>query len=54
MRAAIVGSRSFGKGSLQTLVPLAGGGAVKITTAYVFTPSGRKFEGVGIEPDVVL
>ncbi|MGY0504748.1 S41 family peptidase [Luteimonas sp. e5] len=53
-RARIVGSRSFGKGSVQTLLPLDNGDAVKLTTARYYTPSGRSIQGVGIGPDVVL
>lgn len=53
-RARIVGSRTFGKGSVQTLLPLDNGDSVKITTARYYTPSGRSIQGVGIAPDVVL
>ncbi len=53
-RARIVGSRTFGKGSVQTLLPLDNGDAVKLTTARYYTPSGRSIQGVGIAPDVVL
>lgn len=53
-RARIVGSRTFGKGSVQTLLPLDNGDAVKLTTARYYTPSGRSIQGVGIAPDVVV
>lgn len=53
-RARIIGSRSFGKGSVQSFLPLPNGDAVKLTTARYYTPSGRSIQGVGIEPDVVL
>jgi carboxyl-terminal processing protease len=53
-RAIIMGSKSFGKGSVQTIQELRSGGAVKITTARYFTPSGRSIQGEGITPDVIL
>ena len=53
-RAIIMGSKSFGKGSVQTIQELRSGGAVKITTARYFTPNGRSIQGEGITPDVVL
>ena len=53
-RARIVGSRSFGKGSVQTLLPLGNGDAVKLTTARYYTPNGRSIQARGIDPDVVL
>lgn len=53
-RAVIMGSKSFGKGSVQTIQELRSGGAVKITTARYFTPSGRSIQGEGITPDIVL
>lgn len=53
-RAVIMGSKSFGKGSVQTIQELRSGGAVKITTARYFTPSGRSIQGEGIEPDITL
>nr|WP_243720490.1 S41 family peptidase [Luteimonas aestuarii] len=53
-RARIVGSRSFGKGSVQTLMPLGNGDAVKLTTARYYTPNGRSIQARGIDPDVVL
>jgi carboxyl-terminal processing protease len=51
-RAILVGARSFGKGSAQTLIPLADDRALKLTTAYIYTPSGRLIQGFGISPDV--
>jgi len=53
-RAVIMGRKSFGKGSVQTILPTGNGGAVKITTARYFTPSGRSIQATGIEPDIVL
>jgi carboxyl-terminal processing protease len=51
-RAVIMGTRSFGKGSVQTLIPLPGHGSMRLTTARYFTPSGRSIQAVGIEPDI--
>jgi carboxyl-terminal processing protease len=53
-RALILGQRSFGKGSVQSVLPLASGEAIKLTTALYYTPSGRSIQAEGIEPDVVL
>lgn len=53
-RAIIMGDKSFGKGSVQTILPTSNGGAVKLTTARYFTPSGRSIQAEGIEPDVKL
>ncbi len=53
-RAVIMGSKSFGKGSVQTIQELRSGGAVKITTARYFTPNGRSIQGEGITPDIVI
>lgn len=53
-RATVVGSRTFGKGSVQTLLPLENGDAVKLTTARYYTPSGQSIQALGIAPDVVL
>ncbi|MDE1568924.1 S41 family peptidase [Aquabacter sp. P-9] len=53
-RATILGSRSFGKGSVQTIIPLGGNGALRLTTARYYTPSGRSIQAKGIEPDIVL
>lgn len=51
-RAVIVGTQSFGKGSVQTLIPLSGGSAVKLTTALYYTPNDRSIQAQGIVPDV--
>lgn len=52
-RALLLGTKSFGKGSVQTIIPLAGGrGAMKLTTARYYTPSGRSIQQVGIVPDI--
>ena len=51
-RAVLVGTRSFGKGSVQTVIPLPGDGAMRLTTARYYTPSGRSIQGLGVEPDV--
>ena len=53
-RAILVGTRSFGKGSVQTVVPLPGNGAMRLTTARYYTPSGRSIQGLGISPDVTV
>jgi carboxyl-terminal processing protease len=53
-RALVLGTQSFGKGSVQTLFPLPGYGAIRLTTARYYTPSGRSIQGVGITPNVVV
>ncbi|KAF0119271.1 MAG: carboxyl-terminal processing protease [Rhodospirillaceae bacterium] len=53
-RAILVGTRSFGKGSVQTIIPLHGNGAMRLTTARYYTPSGRSIQAVGIEPDILV
>ncbi|MEC7489733.1 MAG: S41 family peptidase [Pseudomonadota bacterium] len=53
-RAIIMGTRSFGKGSVQTIVPLSGHGAIRLTTARYFTPSGRSIQAKGIVPDIIV
>ncbi len=53
-RATVMGTQSFGKGSVQTIIPLNGHGALRLTTALYYTPSGRSIQGKGITPDVVL
>ena len=53
-RATVVGAQTFGKGSVQVLVPLADGAALKLTTAYYFTPNGRRIQGKGVTPDKVI
>src|SRR3954471_4055322 len=50
-RATVLGTRSFGKGSVQTVIPLGGNGALRLTTARYYTPSGRSIQAKGIEPD---
>jgi len=50
-RATVLGTRSFGKGSVQTMIPLSDGGALLLTTARYYTPSGRSIQAKGIEPD---
>ena len=51
-RAVVLGTRSFGKGSVQTVMPLPGNGAMRLTTARYYTPSGRSIQGLGIMPDI--
>jgi len=53
-RATILGEQTFGKGSVQTVMPLSGGRALKLTTARYYTPSGASINGQGIKPDIVL
>jgi carboxyl-terminal processing protease len=53
-RAIVVGTKSFGKGSVQTLVPLRDDGAMRLTTARYYTPSGRSIQALGISPDIVV
>ncbi len=53
-RATIIGSQTFGKGSVQTVMPLSGGGALKLTTSMYFTPSGHSIHQRGITPDIVV
>ena len=53
-RALIVGTRSFGKGSVQSILPMMNGTAIKLTTARYFTPNGRSIQGKGIVPDIVV
>ncbi len=53
-RATIVGTRSFGKGSVQTIIPLGQNGALRLTTARYYTPSGRSIQAKGIDPDIVI
>ena len=53
-RAIVMGTRSFGKGSVQTIVPLEGHGAIRLTTAQYYTPSGRSIQAKGIDPDIVV
>lgn len=53
-RAVVVGERSFGKGSVQSLIPLRGNGAMRLTTALYYTPSGRSIQALGVAPDIVV
>ena len=53
-RAIVVGTKSFGKGSVQTLIPLKGDGAMRLTTARYYTPSGRSIQALGVMPDIVV
>ncbi|HUT49477.1 MAG TPA: S41 family peptidase [Alphaproteobacteria bacterium] len=53
-RAIILGTRSFGKGSVQTIIPLRQGSAMRLTTARYYTPSGRSIQAKGIEPDIIV
>jgi carboxyl-terminal processing protease len=53
-RAKIMGTQSFGKGSVQTIIPLAGHGALRLTTALYYTPGGRSIQGQGITPDIIV
>jgi carboxyl-terminal processing protease len=53
-RAILLGTKSFGKGSVQTIIPLRGHGAMKLTTSRYYTPSGRSIQAVGIEPDIAV
>jgi carboxyl-terminal processing protease len=53
-RAKVVGTQSFGKGSVQTIIPLSDGAGLRLTTAKYFTPKGRSIQGKGITPDVIV
>lgn len=53
-RAIVVGTKSFGKGSVQSLIPLKGDGAMRLTTARYYTPSGRSIQALGVSPDIVV
>jgi len=53
-RALLVGTKTFGKGSVQTVYPLEGGRGLRLTTAHYYTPSGRSIRGVGITPDIAV
>jgi carboxyl-terminal processing protease len=52
-RAKVVGTQSFGKGTVQTIIPLSDGAGLRLTTAKYFTPKGRSIQGKGITPDVI-
>lgn len=53
-RAVVLGTQSFGKGSVQTIIPIAGHGALRLTTSLYYTPSGRSIQAKGIYPDIVV
>ncbi len=53
-RAIVVGQKSFGKGSVQTVIPLRGDGAMRLTTARYYTPSGRSIQALGVAPDIIV
>ncbi len=53
-RAIVVGTKSFGKGSVQTILPVRGEGAMRLTTARYYTPSGRSIQALGVMPDIVV
>jgi carboxyl-terminal processing protease len=53
-RAVVVGTKSFGKGSVQTVMPLRGDGAMRLTTSRYYTPSGRSIQALGVSPDIVV
>jgi carboxyl-terminal processing protease len=53
-RAIVIGTKSFGKGSVQTIIPLQNGGAMRLTTARYYTPLGRSIQALGIEPDITV
>ncbi|MCF6432494.1 MULTISPECIES: S41 family peptidase [unclassified Leisingera] len=53
-RAIVIGTKSFGKGSVQTVMPLKGEGAMRLTTARYYTPSGRSIQALGVSPDIVV
>lgn len=53
-RGIVVGEKTFGKGSVQTIMPLASRGAIRLTTARYYTPSGRSIQALGIEPDIIV
>ena len=53
-RAVVVGTNSFGKGSVQSIMPLAGEGAMRLTTSLYYTPSGRSIQALGIAPDILV
>lgn len=53
-RAIILGTKSFGKGSVQTIMPMQANSAIRLTTARYYTPSGRSIQGTGIEPDIIV
>ena len=50
----IIGTQSFGKGSVQTIMPVQGEGAIRLTTARYYTPSGRSIQALGVSPDIIV
>jgi carboxyl-terminal processing protease len=53
-RAVVIGTKSFGKGSVQSVVPLRGDGAMRLTTSRYYTPSGRSIQALGVAPDIIV
>jgi len=53
-RGILLGTKTFGKGSVQTIIPLGGQGAIRLTTARYYTPSGRSIQALGIDPDIIV
>jgi carboxyl-terminal processing protease len=53
-RAVVLGTQTFGKGSVQTILPLESGAALRLTTALYFTPNGRSIQVTGVSPDIIL
>ena len=53
-RAVLLGTKSFGESSIESLIPLPGNGAIRLTTARFLTPSGRKIQGKGLDPDLIV
>ena len=53
-RAVVIGTQSFGKGSVQTIMPVQGEGAIRLTTARYYTPSGRSIQALGVAPDIIV
>ena len=53
-RAVVIGTQSFGKGSVQTIMPVQDDGAIRLTTARYYTPSGRSIQALGVAPDIIV
>ena len=53
-RAVVVGTNTFGKGSVQSIMPVQGDGAIRLTTALYYTPSGRSIQALGVAPDILV